>query len=409
VTPTPETFNDRRALRTAPEDESMTAIEFETASPEMDSLLGGIGRSLELTPEQRQRARIEFDNLREWLANSVHGAAVSRELYEQGSSRIGTEVRPLSDAGGDACEHDLDAVAEHHQSSLGPMEQYEAMHKRLAENPRYKPNLVRKNRCIRIDFRGNFHLDVVPAQPDRASPGTTKIIVPDRLKKQWTHSNPKGFARWFELRGQAAREEFEKSVRQEAWLRGQTVVPHVPTFAEKPVLNRAIQLLKRRRDMVFMGSENAPRSIVLTTLAARSYDGGLSVYSALQTIVASIVEQIDRAHPHRVEVRNPTDGEENFADKWRGDDAAYAKFTDFIRQFAGEIFALRNITGLENVVEALERLFGAEPVQKSYREFSEDFRQAADDGRLRVGNKTGLITVTTGASMIVPRSTHYGA
>jgi hypothetical protein len=40
----------------------------------------------------------------------------------------------------------------------------------------------------------------------------------------------------------------------------------------KGVLRRAVQIYKRHRDIFFQGKENAPISIIITTLAAHAYE-----------------------------------------------------------------------------------------------------------------------------------------
>jgi hypothetical protein len=59
--------------------------------------------------------------------------------------------------------------------------------------------LERLKRCLRLNYAGAFHLDILPACPnDRLGGGA--ILVPDRKLECWKDSNPKGFAEWFFLR-----------------------------------------------------------------------------------------------------------------------------------------------------------------------------------------------------------------
>jgi hypothetical protein len=387
----------------------MTAPNYEQGTADLDRLLNDVGAAVELTPEQKQRAHAEYIALASWL--SEPGTLLGRlrvDVYPQGSKRIGTEVRPLDQYGGDACQHDLDAVAESMFSELTAMQQYDAMYDRLAANPRYWPHLERKKRCVRINFPGEFHLDVLPARKDRSRPNTTCIQIPDCERKAWTTSNPKGYALWFEERGATAREAFAKAMRLEALRKAVDPLPSMPSFSEKPVLNRVVQLMKRRRDIVFKGAATAPRSIILTTLAARYYDGEIALFPALLKVVTAIRIAVDQARPARIEVRNPTDERENFADAWGRDDVAYQAFIDFVHKLEKDLIALGTTTGIERVIAVLEGLFGAAPVQKAYRSFREEMRKAADGGSLRVRPGHGLL-IGGSAGLSVPRSTHYGA
>lgn len=387
----------------------MTAPNYRSEAAEIDGLLNGVGEALELTLDQRRRAQIEFANLGRHLSDP--GTLLGQQnldVYPQGSTRIGTEVRPLQGLAGDACEHDLDAVVEAMFTTLTAMEQYEALHDRLAMNLLYRPYLERKNRCVRINFPGEFHLDALPAKKDWSRQGTTSIQIPDRKRNGWVTSNPKGYAAWFETQGALAREAFAKAVQAEAFRRSISPLPTLPSFAERPVLNRVVQLMKRRRDIVFKGTGTAPRSIILTTLAGRYYDGEVSLLVALMKVVRAIGAAVDLARPNRIEVRNPTDERENFADAWGRDGLGYQAFVDFIHKLEKDLIALSQASGIDHVVGLLEALFGAAPVQKAYHSYREEMRTAGESGTLRVHPTRGLVAGGT-AGLVVPRSTHFGS
>ena len=54
-----------------------------------------------------------------------------------------------------------------------------------------------KKRCVRVNYANDFHMDIMPGK--LISPETKEIIVPDHELKGWNHhSNPIGFADWFE-------------------------------------------------------------------------------------------------------------------------------------------------------------------------------------------------------------------
>ena len=68
--------------------------------------------------------------------------------------------------------------------------------------------MERLPRCIRLNYAGDFHLDIVPAIPDLLAGGTC-ILVPDLdanlslhspQNDRWKPSNPKGYKTWFEGR-----------------------------------------------------------------------------------------------------------------------------------------------------------------------------------------------------------------
>jgi hypothetical protein len=93
-------------------------------------------------------------------------------------------------------------------------------------------------------------------------------------------------------------------------------VEDVPDWQVKTPLQRAIQILKRHRDVRFRDDqENRPVSIILTTLAARAYRGEGTVYDSLLRIVSDMPLFIENRNG-RYWVQNPVEPGENFADKW---------------------------------------------------------------------------------------------
>jgi hypothetical protein len=69
---------------------------------------------------------------------------------------------------------------------------------RLRQSKVYGDILEEMNRCWRLNYAGQFHLDVLPAKPD--SRIVKAILVPDKALKDWKESNPKGYTNWFRIR-----------------------------------------------------------------------------------------------------------------------------------------------------------------------------------------------------------------
>ncbi|MCA2997693.1 MAG: hypothetical protein ING75_03735 [Rhodocyclaceae bacterium] len=60
-------------------------------------------------------------------------------------------------------------------------------------------------------------------------------------------------------------------------------------------------------------ADRKPISIIITTLAAQSYDGSSDLAIALETILRTMGSKIRASHPR---VPNPVNPVEDFADKW---------------------------------------------------------------------------------------------
>ena len=53
-----------------------------------------------------------------------------------------------------------------------------------------------KNRCIRLNYSGDFHMDILPGIQENEW-DEDKLQIPDRLLGCWVSSNPRGYAKWF--------------------------------------------------------------------------------------------------------------------------------------------------------------------------------------------------------------------
>jgi len=239
----------------------------ESFDTQLDDLLDRACAALELSPTQHQTAEARYRAIGQWL--SAPGTVLARfrpEIYPQGSLRIGTTVRPFA-----RLEYDLDLVCElvglDWQQVRNPIAVLNTAEQRLREHDTYKHMLERKNRCIRVNYANEFHLDVLPGCPHPGD-GTDRILVPDRKAQAWTASNPKGYADWFEAR----------CALGEAVIKAIQPLPAQEPADMKATLKRIVQLLKRWRDLRYRHDPaNAPISIVLTTLAG-TYLLGRGVY-----------------------------------------------------------------------------------------------------------------------------------
>ena len=72
--------------------------------------------------------------------------------------------------------------------------------------------------------------------------------------------------------------------------------------------------LKRHRNLMFKDNDDAkPISIIITTLAARAYQGELDITSALTNILLQMGNYVNNRVPR---VPNPVSPPEDFADRW---------------------------------------------------------------------------------------------
>ncbi len=104
---------------------------------ELVGLLERICQSLELTDTQYQSAKERYEGVGRWLAASDNSLLQALLIYLQGSTALGTTVKPI-----DRNEHDVDLVA--HNPTLNPVPPAtvkKAIGDRLRANRHYAPLL----------------------------------------------------------------------------------------------------------------------------------------------------------------------------------------------------------------------------------------------------------------------------
>lgn len=372
----------------------MTALE--TPVLTLDTLLRRIAADLRLPDPLRALAEQRYSSVAAWLLAEGSPLATARpNIYPQGSLRIGTTVRPRG-----CNEFDLDLVLELQVplvDNTNPLKLLDAVARRLRDHDTYRPMVERKNRCIRINYSGEFHLDILPGVPNPGGPPGA-IYVPDCQARAWKDSNPKGYAAWFDDR--TITEEQHKLM-----LAGLEPLPAATSVAETPPLTRAVQLIKRWRDVAYDGQPDlAPISIVLTTLSGLYYGRETSESAA----IANIVERTRNALPMtgRLVVVNPTNPLEDLSERW-ADPKVYSAFVKGLNDLQTRWAHLASAQGLENVVSALEELFGEDVVRRALRDEVGHIENERSHRALGIGVGGHLITNPT-PHRPVPKNTFYG-
>lgn len=346
-----------------------------------ESVLKILIEKLELPDSAYENAKKRYEDLEEWFnreksllkKNDIH-------IFPQGSFMLGTAIRPINKDG----EYDLDLTCKI-QTGVSKATHTQEFVKNLvgAELELYrkskgiKKELLSKHRCWRLEYRDNisFHIDIVPAIPaedDSKSKlfkeieimGTEKTLAEsaadlsisitddrddnfDSITNEWIISNPAGYGLWFS--------EKMENINQRSIFSKKAQVDEVPMYSRKTPLQRCIQLLKRHRDIMFGDNDSQPISIIITTLAARSYNGENNIPSALENILETMPKMINKSVPR---VPNPVNPEEDFADKWEMEEYSHLyleeNFNIWIRQAQidfNEILTLNNPVLLSNKFE----------------------------------------------------------
>lgn len=364
----------------------------------IDDLLVRICIWMQLTPTQRAEAEQHYRHVGTWLSAPESKLALWRpEIFPQGSLRIGTTVRPLSHE-----EFDLDLVCLlAMRDGYDPVAVLNLVEERLRQHDTLKPMVERKNRCIRLNYAKQFHMDILPARPDLLLGGTC-VLVPDRAARCWKKSNPRGYASWYDDRGKL----WQPLTRVAASVEP---LPAPEGAEEKTPLQLSTQLLKRARDIRFVRRpELAPISIVLTTLAGHHYGGELHPLQALTAIVDRIVASIPPVG--RLYVLNPANPKEDLSERWDDDPESYLAFVEFMHELSRELHQLSAADGIAAAQKRLEKLFGDDAADRAIRAQAESLERARNDRNLRVVTSSGALTSSASAAAIpVKRNTFYGS
>lgn len=383
-----------------------------TAPPNqaLDALLELICLKIQLSKTQDERARGHYDAVTRWLAREDSPLVEFHpHIFPQGSQRLGTTTKPVRYS-----EFDLDAVCKFDVGgTCHPGQVYRLIWDRLENHETYRPMMKRMPRCIRLEYAGDFHLDIAPGIQD-PSHGGNCILVPDLdanlslehpENDRWKSTNPMDYADWFDRR---CRQQF---VVQEKYARAQVdPVPETEPVHAKPSLKRSVQLFKRWRDVEYSDRPSlAPPSIILTTLSGHFYDGEPLCSNALQRVLESTARWIESGE--RICLTNPAHDEENICEKWDNNPAAYRDFTIAVTEFFDRWENIRNLRGLPAIEEELTSLFGESPVQWAVKEFAERrFVTPRGNRSLRVDPSNGVIVPAAAAigALSVPPNTFHG-
>lgn len=302
-----------------------------TGRTNLDELL----ETIQVPDAKYESANTTFQSLCDWFRRDDSTLTPHRpESYLQGSFRLGTAIRPLTDDD----DYDLDIVC---CLALTKQRQSQADLKAMvgAEVQSYSTRHSMKRpregrRCwTQVYADGSqFHVDTLPALPDAdrqrtlledrgldASWVETAIGITDKtdanyhvITQRWPLSNPRGYARWFESRLGVPLQRRKEAIALAEHRR----VEDIPTYRARVPLQSAVQLLKFHRNAMFVeDNENKPISAIITTLAALAYRGESDLSAAMSTILRDMHTFIE-TRLGVAWVPNPTNNLENFADKW---------------------------------------------------------------------------------------------
>lgn len=260
--------------------------------------------------------------------DSEIGDLVVRKI-PQGSWAHRTIIKPLPDK-----EFDADFLVEF--AEVGewgdhPQAYIENTYAALGRRSTYKSMpRVKKCRCVRLTYKSDFHLDIVPYV--RLSDGREVIV--NGHADEWEPTNPQGFT---------------------SWINGKDDI-------SGGNLRRVIRIMKYLRD--HKGTFVGTRSIILTTLLGERVEDwhratDPDYYSDVPTSLLHISVDLDellQAQASRPSIPDPSNSGATFDHRWN--DASYETLRQRIHEYTAEFRAAYDESDPVESERKWRRLFG---------------------------------------------------
>lgn len=380
---------------------------------QIERILNDLARTINISDELFQAADDEYSALGEWIDKKTEeeGSHYVVYIYPQGSFALGTVIKPISDED----DYDLDLVCElrNGQSLSARQLKVDVVKPWLADYKKTKTDIEEKRRCWHVEYEDvpNFHMDVIPALKGECDTSATQIRITDKdIERtpiyEYQGSNPKGYVRWF----------FTKCLQHR--VSGANVPITIYDMAKqenlrqnknKTKLQKAVQILKRHRDVMFDDNPDVkPISIIITTLAGQLYDGEDTILDTLIGFVSKVEGYLQGSMKDgHYCIPNPSLEDEDFADKWKEHPERQLAFFSWIRQLKTDL-NLETLISKDRVSmgNGIKRAFGATTGAVIFGVQGVNEANAVKAGTIKVNTTTGSLSET--GTIPVPPSKHYG-
>jgi hypothetical protein len=278
-------------------------------------------------------------NLKQWkldqldehvtaIVNAVQKDSVLGPMYKeyisQGSWAHETIIQPV----GDLDEFDADFllhISEDDEWSEWPSEYLRQLRAAFKRTAAYREKVIKKNRCVRIDYKNDCHVDVVP----HLTLGDGRQVIINYKEDKFEDTNPAGFTDWMKERDDLTGGNFRKVIR----------------------------LLKYLRD--YKNTFSCP-SVILTTLLGQrvqAFDQE-SRYSDIPTTLISLLDDLEEwlyFYSSMPYLEDPSCPGTSFNHRWK--EEQYRNFKDMTSKYAGWAREARDAQE-DGAIAAWQKMFG---------------------------------------------------
>jgi hypothetical protein len=372
---------------------------------QFSQILVHLADSLDISETRYEEAVRKYKAVGNWLGKEDSPLALyNPEISPQGSFNIGTVVKPVWHE--DTYDIDLVCKLDISQNEITQPLLKKMVGDRLKAHKTYAAMLDKEGRrCWTLNYADGvkFHMDILPAIPDDYS-WLIQLGVPyvfaqhaicitdkDRwhIDPDWPRSNPKGYAGWFRQRMITVFESHRKFLAEK--LRAN--IEDVPDYKVRTPLQRAIQILKRHRDIMFAKDpDRMPISIIITTLAARTYNNETDLYETLISLVKDMPRYIE-TRGGILWVPNPVNPGENFADKWQEHPDRAVIYRKWLYKVEKDITAALNNHDIHEIANALKPTFGEKSLNEAMIAYGKKIKEQRQKGKLKMAAGSGVLGV----------------
>ena len=348
----------------------------------IDMVLRQIAKELDITDEKYENAVASYNAVGTYLSNNIN---VQVDIFPQGSFRLGTVIKPLSDED----DYDIDLVCKVNKYFSNPKDLKNEVGQALKSSDRYSKMLQEEGkRCWTLKYadEAQYHMDILPAIEDITYDKDKKLKITnkDEISNIYTYTttNPEAYFEWF---NEKQKEEKRRLVESFA-VQNNKNIEEVPDYKVKTTLQVALQILKRYRDKKFENNlENKPISIILTTIMAQIYTGENNVYELIKKFSNNYYKYI-KIKDGIEWVENPVNSEENFADKWQIHPERKEDFKFFVSELKNDIVNNTFITSGDLLEESksYKEIFGTKIVEKAYASIGKQAKTLRENGNMYI-------------------------
>ncbi|MCP1290412.1 nucleotidyltransferase [Chromobacterium sp. S0633] len=341
-------------------------------------LVDAIAQAHEPTESQLAALERSYNSTGDFLSECPEFSGQLVQIHSHGSRRLGTIVRPLD---GSREGFDIDLIARlapsarrKYEGDRGAALLLDHLHSALS---RYASahglRLHRWERCATLEYAGGMCADIAPVidAPLLYGPyGETHGLIPDRERRLFNSTNPRGYAKHFDLAAMISPNFHLSEISTKAFdsAKRADVVP-LPDAQEVfgRLLCRLVQLLKLHRNVAFGSIKEkdlAPTSVFLTTLAAIAYTAEAPLPHA--SPLELLFDIVERMPLHFVRRRLPGGSEEwELPNPSAPTDNLAASMNNSSRQAAFFEWHRRLLEDLKRILDVIENHQGMDLLLKA--------------------------------------------